>query len=262
MPELPDLYVYARNLRSRLLNKEITDVKTFAYSRINVESNAYIAACKGSSFADIQQNGKEIVFTLSNGNSFLVHLMLLGKFTIEKDQVGLSLFNKIVSLYFEDNTVLTVSDEQMYAKIELNPQQRTAPDALSDDFSYQYFLNLVLTSSRKNIKSLLLDQQNVRGIGNAYVDEILYNAGISPKSKTGKIPEERIEVLFNQIKQTLQWGIDNILKISPNIISGEIRDFFNVHNKKLKQTKKGEKIIIEKIASKKTYYTASQELYE
>ena len=262
MPELPDLYVYAKNLKTHLLNKKITDVKTFAAKRINAGSKEFVSACKGASFIGIEQNGKEIIFHLDNNNSFLVHLMLLGKFTIDKEQVNMSLFNKITSLYLDDNTVFTISDEQMYAKVELNPQKRTVPDALSDEFNYPYFLSLMLGSSRKNIKALLLDQKSIRGIGNAYADEILYNADISPKSTAGKIPEDKIEVLFNQIKATLQWGIDNILLISPDIITGEFRNFFRVHNKKLKQTKAGEKIIVEKIASKKTYYTASQKPYD
>ena len=125
-----------------------------------------------------------------------------------------------------------------------------------------YFLNLVLQSPRKNIKSLLLDQKGIRGIGNAYVDEILYNAKISPKSKTGKIPQDVIEILYNQIKETLQWGIENIQLYTPNIITGETRDFMKVHNRKLRKTLRGERIIVEKVVSKKTYYTALQKLYE
>ena len=262
MPELPDLNIYAENLRKQLLNRKIIDVKPYAASRINADKQKFIDACLQSSFINIIQDGKEIIFSLSNGQSFLVHLMLLGKFTINYGQLDLSLFNKIVSLYLEDDVILTISDEQMYAKVGLNPEKRNAPDALSDDFSYSYFLSLVLSSSRKNIKSLLLDQKCIRGIGNAYVDEMLYNANISPKSITGKIPEKEIENLYKEIKNTLQWGIDNIKKISPNIISGEQRDFFRVHNKKLKQTAKGEKIIVEKVVSKKTYYTFAQKLYE
>ena len=262
MPELPDLYVYVENLKKQFLDRKIVDVMPFAVSRINADKHLFIDACLNESFTDIVQEGKEIVFYLSNGQSFLVHLMMLGKFTINYNQLNPSLYNKIVSLFFEDDVILTISDEQMYAKIELNPKKRTSPDALSADFSYSYFLSLVLRSPRKNIKSLLLDQKDIRGIGNAYVDEILYNANISPKSKTGKIPESEIETLYNEIKNTLQWGIDNILKTSPNIVSGEQRDFFRVHNKNLRQTEKGEKIIMEKVVSKKTYFTLSQKLYE
>ncbi len=262
MPELPDLYVYSENLKKQLLNKKITNVMTFAYKRINVNKELFIDGCVNFHFTDISQDGKEIKFTLSNGNHFHVHLMLLGKFTIEKNNINPLLYNKIASFFFEDNTIFTISDERMYAKIEFNSPERLVPDALSDDFTYSYFLSLVLKSSRKNIKSLLLDQKNIRGIGNAYADEILYNANISPKSLTGKIPENIIEILYEQIKQTLQWGIDNIQYYSPNIITGETREFFKVHNKKLRKTPKGEHIIVEKIVSKKTYYTALQKLYE
>jgi len=261
MPELPDLYVYAKNLSKHLLSKKITRVMTFNEKKINVPSAKFIETITDAHFVDILQDGKEIKFVLSNGNAFYIHLMLMGKFTLEQS-IDPLLYNKIISIFFEDNHVLTISDEQHYAKITLNPAPKTAPDALSDDFSYSYFLSLVLASSRKNIKSMLLDQKSIRGIGNAYVDEILYNADISPKSKTGKIPEDRIEILFNQIKETLQWGIDSIIYNTPNIITGETRSFMKVHNRRLKQTRKGERIIVEKVVSKKTYYTYSQKLYE
>lgn len=261
MPELPDLYVYAKNLSKHLLNKKITNVMIFNEKKINTTSNKFIESLKDAHITELKQDGKEIKFILSNNNTFFVHLMLMGKFTLEQS-INPLLYNKIASIFFEDNNVLTISDEKHFAKLDLNPPPKTAPDALSDDFSYSYFLSLVLASSRKNIKSLLLDQKSIRGIGNAYVDEILYNAEISPKSKTGKIPEDRIEVLFNQIKETLQWGIDSIIYNTPNIITGETRSFMKVHNRRRKQTAKGEHIIVEKVVSKKTYYTYSQKLYE
>lgn len=262
MPELPDLYVFAQNLRKQILNKSITNVMTFAANRISVSGLEFVDACIGAQLDAIAQDGKEIKFVLSNGNRFYVHLMLLGKLTIDNENVNPMLFNKMTSIFFEDETILTISDEQSYAKIELNPQPKTAPDALSDDFSYIYFLSLVLRSPRKNIKALLLDQKNVRGIGNAYVDEILYNANISPKSKSGKIPQDQIEILYKQIGETLRWGIESIICNTPNIITGETRSFMKVHNKKLRQTQKGEQIIVEKVVSKKTYYTYGQVLYE
>lgn len=262
MPELPDLYVYSNNLRKQLLNKNITNVMTFAHSRINADKQKFIDACMGAHFVDIAQDGKEMKFSLSNGNNFYVHLMLLGRFTIEQGSISPMLYNKITSIFFEDNSILTISDEQMYAKIELNGEERLVPDALSEEFSYSYFLSLVLKSPRKNIKSFLLDQKLIRGIGNAYVDEILYNANISPKSKVGKIPEDVIEILYKQIGETLRWGIENIELYTPNVITGETRDFMKVHNRKLRKTLKGERIIVEKVASKKTYYTLLQKLYE
>lgn len=261
MPELPDLYVYAKNLSKHLLNKKITNIMTFNEKKINTTSSKFIESLKDSQLTEIKQDGKEIKFILSNGNTFYVHLMLMGKFSLEQT-INPLLYNKIASIFIEDNHVLTISDEQHYAKIDLNPPPKPAPDAFSTDFDYTYFFSLVLSSSRKNIKSLLLDQKSIRGIGNAYADEILYNAEISPKSKTGKIPEDRIEILYNQIKETLQWGIDSIIYNTPNIITGETRSFMKVHNRRRKQTTKGERIIVEKVVSKKTYYTYAQKLYE
>jgi formamidopyrimidine-DNA glycosylase len=111
------------------------------------------------------------------------------------------------------------------------------------------------------VKSFLLDQQLLGGIGNAYADEILWEARISPKSVVGKLPDQAVVKLAASIPAVLNHAIDYLRRHHAGMISGEIRDFLAVHNPKAKASPTGAPIIIEQIASKKTYYTEEQVLY-
>jgi formamidopyrimidine-DNA glycosylase len=77
-----------------------------------------------------------------------------------------------------------------------------------------------------------MDQHVIRGIGNAYADEILWDAGISPFSISNKIPGKKIDALVKSIKSVLKEAEKEIVKRDPGIISGEVRDFLKIHNAK------------------------------
>jgi formamidopyrimidine-DNA glycosylase len=143
----------------------------------------------------------------------------------------------------------------------LNPKPSKVPDALSDTFTCEYFSGQLKRNAFRNIKEVLIDQKVIRGIGNAYVDEILWQANISPESVAGKIPEEKVKELFQAVPFILNDAIQNIQKISPDIISGEERSFLKVHNPQKKYTDEGDRIIVKTVVSKKTYFTEKQQLF-
>jgi formamidopyrimidine-DNA glycosylase len=107
-----------------------------------------------------------------------------------------------------------------------------------------------------------MDQNMVRGIGNAYADEILWKAGIAPASVCNKIPDEKVKTLAKTIKQVLKDAKKQIVKINPNIISGEERSFLKIHNADKEKSPTGGKIISTKLNSRITYYTKEQKMYE
>lgn len=107
----------------------------------------------------------------------------------------------------------------------------------------------------------MLDQKIMRGVGNAYADEILWHARISPFSISSKIPEAKLKNLAQSIKTVLENAEKSILKSNPDIINGEVRDFMDIHNSKKKHSPTGAAIIVNE-ASRKTYYTNEQELFE
>jgi formamidopyrimidine-DNA glycosylase len=169
--------------------------------------------------------------------------------------------NTIVEIQFDKNKTLVLTDYQGAANITLNPEVKDAPDALSGDANYK-FLKEKLLKKKTTIKAFLLDQKNIRGIGNAYADEILWESKIHPESKCNKIPDDRIKALAKDIKSVLKDAEKQILKINPGIIIGEERNFLKIHNSKKKESPTGAKIHSKMVNSRITYYTNEQELYE
>jgi formamidopyrimidine-DNA glycosylase len=154
-----------------------------------------------------------------------------------------------------------MTDYQGQATPTLNPKPHDGVDALSADVNFK-FLKEKLQKKKAAIKNVLLDQHFIRGIGNAYVDEILWEAGISPFSSAGKIPDTHLKALDKAIKKVLKNAEKNIRKANPDIISGEIRDFLNIHNAKKSHSPTGGKIKVKASGARKTYYTDEQELFE
>lgn len=261
MPELPDLEIFAKNLKKKVLNKTITSVEVYNIFKVNATTSVLSEKLVGTSIQNIVREGKELCFKLLNNNTFHVHLMLNGKFTVcNTNEIG-KINSKIVSVHFEDDQALVVSDFKSLCKVTLNANAANAPDALSKKFTFDYFLQSIKKNARKNIKALLIDQHIIRGIGNAYADEVLWKAELSPESVSGKIPEEYLKALYDAISFVLRDAICNIEKISPDIISGEERSFLQVHNSRKKYTDSGDKILIKKVAAKTTYYTERQKLF-
>jgi formamidopyrimidine-DNA glycosylase len=262
MPELPDLQVYSMNLKKHVLNKPVVSVTVYNSNRVNVPPDIFVNGVINSDIEDIARVGKELYFHLSNGNVFSVHLMLNGQFKLSTVEKAGGIQCKILSLAFMDNSALFVSDYKSLCKVTLNPRKSTIPDALSEQFDYEYLACAVKRKPVMNVKAFLIDQNILKGIGNAYADEILWKANISPESVVGKIPDTALFDLFSAIGDVLTDAIGNILKIAPDILSGEERSFLKVHNPRKSVTDEGEPIIVKEIAAKKTYYTKKQRLFK
>jgi formamidopyrimidine-DNA glycosylase len=258
MPELPDLQAFSYNLDKQLAGKTLKQLNVINAKKLNVTHKELQDKLEGQKLDKIYREGKELYFKFSKGDILALHLMLHGKlFLFDKKHE-----NKygIIELHFEDGTGLVLTDFQGIANPTLNPDEKDAPDALAKEGGIDY-LTTKLQKTKTNIKTVLLDQKIIRGIGNAYADEILWHAGISPFSISNKIPENKVKELVDSIHKVLKDAEKNILKASPDIISGEIRDFMHIHNSKKTHSPNGGAIII-KEGSRKTYYTGEQELFD
>jgi formamidopyrimidine-DNA glycosylase len=255
MPELPDLQVFSHNLNKKLGGKTIKDVTVHNAKKLNVKAEELQSTLKGHKLKEIYRDGKELYLKFAGGDILALHLMLDGKlFLFEgKNENKYS----IIELLFTDDTGLVLTDFQGIATPTLNPDEKEAPDAYAADLSY---LKEKLGKTKTNVKTVLLDQKIIRGIGNAYADEILWHAGISPFSASNKIPEDKVKELLNSIRSVMKDAEEQIIKSNPDIIAGEVRDFMNIHNSKKKHSPKGADILI-KEGSRKTYYTEEQELF-
>jgi formamidopyrimidine-DNA glycosylase len=256
MPELPDLQAFSYNLNKKLGGKTVKEVIIVNAKKLNVTHKELKDTLEGQKLDKVYREGKELYFKFGNGDILALHLMLHGKLFLFEGKSE----NKypIIELHFSDGTGLVLTDFQSIANPTLNPEEKEAPDAMEADSN---FLKTRLAKTKTNIKTVLLDQKIIRGIGNAYADEILWDAGISPFSASNKIPADKLKDLAKSIENVLKNAEKSILKSNPDIISGEIRDFMLIHNSKKTHSPKGAEIRI-KEGTRKTYYTDEQELFE
>ena len=257
MPELPDLEAYRRNLERLVLRKQVVAATVYKSGRISVPQEE-IDDLVSARIVALKRNGKEMLLEFDNGRILGIPLMLQGRIDVVSGEEDVRY--KIFTLNFPDSSLI-VSDPRGWAKIRLDPEKPTAPDALAPEFSFDYFREKLKEAKAKSIKALLMDQNVVRGIGNAYSDEILWEAKIAPQSTAGHLPEETVRTLYEVVRRVLLRSVDEILAIDPEVIHGEIRDFMRVHHKEKKTSPNGFPIKTKKIAARKSYYTEEQIVY-
>jgi formamidopyrimidine-DNA glycosylase len=258
MPELPDLNVFSSNLDSALRNRKVKTMAKVLAKNLNVSPSVLKEVVEGQTVKSVYRDGKELHIGLKSGDVVGLHLMLHGGLTLSKPEVTEKY--PILELVFDNGIKLTLSDWQRAANVKLNPEEKEAPDALSEKVTLRFLKELL--QSRGTIKNVLLDQDKIRGIGNAYADEILWEARISPFSVCNMIPEASIRALHKAIKKVLVRAEKQIRKTHPDIISGEVRDFLSIHNAKKTESPTGHKIANKKAGGRPTYFTDEQELYD
>jgi len=257
MPELPDLQVFSHNLNKLFKGKTLEKIEVPNHKKLNVPVTKLKDTLEGSKLKNVKRAGKELHFEFDNKHVLGIHLMLHGQ--LQTFDSNKETKYSIIELIFEDNKALVLTDFQGAATPTLDPADNNVPDALEITEGY---LTQKLTKTRKPVKSVLMDQKVVRGIGNAYADEILFDAKLSPFCTAKSIPEAKVKQLVKSIKDVLDDAEKEIVKARPDIISGEYRDFLKVHLPKHKQTQSGAEIYQKPIGERKTYYTDEQELFE
>jgi formamidopyrimidine-DNA glycosylase len=260
MPELPELTVFAENLGKAVIGKEIAKVAFRGKKSVKFPVEELTRSLVSARIEKVQRVGKQLLFRLSNDALLFVHLMLKGGFVLTTDSELQRLGGVILSVSFADGSALALTDPRGMATVALNPKRgEEPPDGLK--VTADYLQAACQRQPHKMIKPLLIDQQVIGGIGNAYSDEILWRARVSPKSVAGKLPPEAIDALVEAIPAVLNEAVHEIRRRRPDAISGEVREFLKVHGPDLTSSPSGARIIKEQIQSKVTYYTEEQKLY-
>ncbi|TLY45994.1 MAG: Fpg/Nei family DNA glycosylase [Gammaproteobacteria bacterium] len=257
MPELPDIEVFSINLKKMFAGKQLTKIKVVNGKKLKDTQKDLSKQLEGAKVTDVTRSGKEMRFLFSNGVLLGVHLMLTGDLIPFEDKNERK--STIVELYFKGGKNLALTDRMKNAYVKLNPEDKAGVDALDTKLNFN-FLKKAL-DRKANVKNVLLDQNVIRGIGNGYSDEILWETRISPFSVADAIPDEKIKELAKTIKKVLKNARDKILKNYPGLVHGEVRDYMKIHSKKLTESPTGAKIKLADRGMLKTYYTEEQVLY-
>ena len=218
MPELPEVETVMRGLALRLEGRRIRHA---AVSRGDLRRAIPpgLAAClTGASVLSFRRRGKYILMRLSDGVSLLIHLGMSGRMAIRLLDIHQNDWIKHEHLIMEteEGWRIGLIDPRRFGLLDLMPTAEEdshgllrdmGPEPLDESFT-PAILSAALAGRRTPIKAALLDQRIVAGLGNIYVSEALFRAGISPRRLAGSVPGARASRLVPAIKATLREAIE------------------------------------------------------
>lgn len=230
MPELPEVENVKNGLKDLLLNREIEDV-TVLWKNIIKEPTIEEFKHKigGQRIETIERRGKFLLFILET-HVIISHLRMEGKFRIEKATVPLTKHTHVV-FNLDNGEELRYLDVRKFGRMSLVKKDLLSvhpslsslgPEPIKEDLSINW-ISQFLKNKKRSIKSCLLDQRMVAGIGNIYADEILFASGIHPERTGDSLKPVEI--------QTLHDTIINIMDIAVRAGGTTIRTYSNAYGR-------------------------------
>ncbi len=223
MPELPEVETVRRGLHKLTIDRpieggEVLLPRTLAYPD---DIEQFLPAITGNAIASWQRRGKYLLAELKDNSQpagwLGVHLRMTGQLLWVQQDSPLQKHTRI-RLFFPENQELRFVDTRTFGKFWYVPPevaidsiitglQKLGPEPFAADFSLEYFTEK-LHNRRRHIKTLLLDQAVVAGIGNIYADEALFKSGIKPDTVAANLKTKEIKRLHSAIIDVLQTSID------------------------------------------------------
>ena len=214
MPELPDVEVYVAGLRGRVAGRELTRIRVLRPFVLRSVAPPLDAA-HGATVEDVRRLGKRIVIALTGELFLVVHLMIAGRLrwrdrgTAIPRKLGLAAFDFAPGtlLLTEAGSIKRASLHLVAGEAGLRAHDRGGIDVLAAD--RDAFAD-ALTRENHTVKRSLTDPRLFSGIGNAYSDEILHAARLSPLKLTSRLTEEEIARLRDATQATLRTWVERL----------------------------------------------------
>lgn len=242
MPEIAEVETVRNTLKGRILNKKITDVKVHYKNMIESDINTFAKDLINDEFIDIKRKGKWLIFE-TNNKYLLSHLRMEGKFFI-KDANEAKGKHEHVTIYFEDNTTLRYEDTRKFGRMnlikkeDLETTESIAKQGLEpgDKNLTSSYLMDKFKNKRLPIKTVLLDQTIISGLGNIYVNEVMFYAKINPLKEAKSISREECDLIVKGsdeiIREAIKMGGTTIKSYTSSLgVTGRFQQNLKVHKR-------------------------------
>lgn len=265
MPELPEMENYKILLNQKIGGSTITGVIINREKSINVKPNAFIKRIEGQKIEAIERKAKHLLFRLTNGDVLLLHLMLGGLmfYGTEEEKSDRTVQ---IRLSFDNHHLYFIGLRLGYLHLlsQKSMEQELAdlgPEPLDVNFTMDSFLKLI-GNRRGRLKTTLVNQEFLSGIGNRYSDEIAWHAQLLPERKMNELQEEEKVQLYQSIRSILQQAIREGGYMDFALFKGDTKTggYNNtyVYDREGEACKRcGAAIIKKKLSSRKTFYCNS-----
>jgi len=213
MPELPEVECIVRSLRPKLIGSVISAATVLSPIGIREPApDTFAAQIAGRRVSALSRRAKYIVLQLDDGWHLLIHLGMTGQLLLTQSTSAEPRFTRL-ALHLDADRTLWFADMRKFGRLALTQDpkhilQRLGPEPLDPDLNVNEFHSR-LRKRRRPIKSLLLDQSFLAGIGNIYADEALFEACLDPTRKASSLTRAEAAHLLASTRSVLTRGIAN-----------------------------------------------------
>jgi len=207
MPELPEVETIVRELRRQIIGKTIDCARVLWPRTIEGRKAEFCRRLRGMTIAGVFRRGKYIGVAGEDGAFFTIHLRITGK--LVRELAATDRKHLRVSFAFQDGTSLHFIDARKFGRLRLWPCRGQACPGLGPEPLRQPTVRTALRDLKttRPIKTVLLDQAVLAGIGNIYADEALFAAGITPLASAARLSDAQRRRLASVIPQVLKQAI-------------------------------------------------------
>ena len=267
MPELPEVETIKEHLEELVVGAEVERAEVLYRNLVELPSvEEFEHRLSGVKITGARRRAKHLIVGFDSGDSLVLQLKIGGQLLLVPP-VEEPTKNLMLVLHLDGDLRLFLRDETEFTRARLLDEQELqerlsglGPEPFSEEFTTGY-LNGKIGSRRAQIKSLLLNQKVVAGIGNIYMDEILFDARLHPRRKANTLTDEEWTALHRAIRKNLAAGIEHR--------GTTVRLYFDVlgrpgdHQNHLRVFEKhgnpcpggcGGKVIREKVGGRATHY--------
>ncbi|MEW6407213.1 MAG: bifunctional DNA-formamidopyrimidine glycosylase/DNA-(apurinic or apyrimidinic site) lyase [Patescibacteria group bacterium] len=217
MPELPEVETIRQQLAKKISDKKITKVEVFTPKIINISQNDFIKNTEGKLIRNIDRRAKILIIELSNRAYLLCHLKLSGHLIYHpKKDESHSKFAHVI-FYLSNGSKLVFDDFRKFGYVKfvrnknelksLFAKEGFGPEPFDSDFTKEKFKTLLLKKQKSPIKTLLMDQKFIAGVGNVYAQEACFYAKINPQRKVKTLDDREIGDLYDGLKKIMRRAI-------------------------------------------------------
>ena len=242
MPELPEVETVRRGLEKLILGKKISNIDIRYPKMIKTDLHEFQKEMPGQVIQSMGRRGKYLLFYLSD-KVLISHLRMEGKYFYYPDHVP-ERKHAHVLIHFEDGETLVYEDVRKFGTMELLAPElleayfiskKLGSEPTEQDFDLGRF-KLALKKSKKPIKSHLLDQSLVVGLGNIYVDEVLWRAKVHPSRTSNSLSSQEARKVHDETIKVLGQAVEkggSTIRTYTNAFGedGTMQEFHQVYDK-------------------------------
>ncbi|APU71093.1 formamidopyrimidine-DNA glycosylase [Companilactobacillus crustorum] len=215
MPEMPEVETVRRGLNSQVKGRKITNVEIRYPDLITGDVNQFIEFVTDATITDVGRRAKFLLIHLNNGYTIISHLRMEGRYRISADPSAIDKHSHAI-FTLDNGQKMIYNDVRKFGRMQLwntddldnnKSLQKLGPEPLSKTFTFA-LLKPRIMRHHKDIKTVLLDQSVMSGLGNIYVDEVLWKAKIHPQTPSNHLSDTDIQNIIELSNQEMKKAIE------------------------------------------------------